>query len=164
MAALRTLNDLFLHALKDIHYSERLILRALPKMVKKAQTPELKEALETHRGVTEVQIQRLQKIFDILQKPSRGVKCEAMDGIIAEAESLMEEIDDPEVADAGIIANAQSVAHYEITRYGTLAAWAQELGMDEAAKLLHQTLEEEKGADRKLSDLAKRRVNKAAAA
>ncbi len=163
MAAVRTLNDLFLHTLKDIYYSERQILRALPKMMKKANSPELREAFEMHRGETEGQIERLQRIFEMLQKPARGVKCEAMDGILSEAESLMEEIEDPEVGDAGMIANAQAVEHYEITRYGTLVAWAEELGLPDAAKLLQETLDEEKNTDRKLSDLAEQRVNKAAA-
>ncbi len=164
MAAVRTLNDLFLHTLKDIYYSERQIMRALPKMMKKAGHPELKQALEMHRGETEGQIERLQRIFEMLEKPARGVKCEAMDGILSEAESLMEEVEDPEVGDAGMIANAQAVEHYEITRYGTLVAWAEELGMKDAAKLLQQTLDEEKATDKKLSELAEKRVNKDAAA
>lgn len=164
MAAVRTLNDLFLHTLKDIYYSERQIMRALPKMMKKAAHPELKQALEMHRGETEGQIERLQRIFEMLEKPARGVKCEAMDGILSEAESLMEEVEDPEVGDAGMIANAQAVEHYEITRYGTLVAWAEELGMQDAAKLLQQTLDEEKATDKKLSELAEKRVNKDAAA
>lgn len=164
MAAVRTLNDLFLHTLKDIYYSERQIMRALPRMMKKAAHPELKQALEMHRGETEGQIERLQRIFEMLEKPARGVKCEAMDGILSEAESLMEEVEDPEVGDAGMIANAQAVEHYEITRYGTLVAWAEELGMPDAAKLLQQTLDEEKATDKKLSELAEKRVNKDAAA
>ena len=164
MAAVRTLNDLFLHTLKDIYYSERQIMRALPKMMKKAAHPELKQALEMHRSETEGQIERLQKIFEMLEKPARGVKCEAMDGILSEAESLMEEVEDPEVGDAGMIANAQAVEHYEITRYGTLIAWAEELGMPDAAELLQQTLDEEKATDKKLTALAEKRVNKDAAA
>jgi ferritin-like metal-binding protein YciE len=164
MAAVRTLNDLFLHTLKDMYYSERRIMRTLPAMMKKAAHPELKQALERHRGETEGQIERLQKVFEMLQKPARGVSCEAMDGILAETESLMDEIEDPDVGDAGMIANAQAVAHYEITRYGTLVAWAEELGMREAAELLKRTLDEEKATDRKLTDLAEKRVNRDAAA
>lgn len=160
---LRSMEDLFLHTLKDIYYAERQILRTLPRMVKKAGSPELKQALEKHRDETERQIERLQKVFESVDAAARGVKCEAIEGIIAEAEHLAEEIEDKEVLDAGLIGSAQAVEHYEITRYGTLVAWAQQLGMKEAVKLLSETLEEEKRTDRLLTEMAQQRINRQAA-
>lgn len=161
--ALRSMEDLFLHTLKDIYYAERQILRTLPRMMKKAGSPELKKAFETHREETEHQIERLQQVFESLDTASRGVKCEAIEGIISEAEHLAEEIEDKEVLDAGLIASAQAVEHYEITRYGTLIAWAEQLGMKDAVKLLKETLEEEKRTDKLLSEMAQSRVNRQAA-
>lgn len=161
--ALRSMEDLFMHTLKDIFYAERQILRTLPRMMKKAGSPELRKALETHRDETERQIERLQKIFESLDVAARGIKCEAIEGIIAEAEHLAEEIEDKEVLDAGLIGSAQAVEHYEITRYGTLISWAEQLGMKDAVKLLHETLEEEKRTDQKLTELAEARINKQAA-
>lgn len=161
--ALRSMEDLFLHTLKDIYYAERQILRTLPRMMKKAGSPELKKAFETHRDETERQIERLQKVFESLDAAARGIKCEAIEGIIAEAEHLAEEIEDKEVLDAGLIGSAQAVEHYEITRYGTLIAWAEQLGMKDAVKLLRETLEEEKKTDKLLSEMAESRVNKQAA-
>lgn len=160
---LRSMEDLFLHTLKDIYYAERQILRTLPRMVKKAGSPELKQALEKHRDETERQIERLQKVFESVDAAARGIKCEAIEGIIAEAEHLAEEIEDKEVLDAGLIGSAQAVEHYEITRYGTLVAWAQQLGMKEAVKLLSETLEEEKRTDRLLTEMAQQRINRQAA-
>lgn len=160
---LRSMEDLFLHTLKDIYYAERQILRALPRMMKKAGSPELKQALEKHRDETERQIERLQKVFESVDAAARGIKCEAIEGIISEAEHLAEEIEDKEVLDAGLIGSAQAVEHYEITRYGTLIAWAEQLGMKDAVKLLNETLEEEKRTDRLLSELAEQRINRQAA-
>lgn len=160
---LRSMEDLFLHTLKDIYYAERQILRALPRMMKKAGSPELKQALEKHRDETERQIERLQKVFESVDAAARGIKCEAIEGIISEAEHLAEEIEDKEVLDAGLIGSAQAVEHYEITRYGTLIAWAEQLGMKDAVKLLSETLEEEKRTDRLLSELAEQRINRQAA-
>ena len=161
--ALRSMDDLFLHTLKDIYYAERQILRALPRMTKKASSPDLKKAFETHRNETEGQIERLQKVFESIDAAARGIKCEAIEGIIAEAEHLAEEIEDKEVLDAGLIASAQAVEHYEITRYGTLVAWAEQLGLKDASQLLKETLEEERKTDKLLSEMAKARVNKQAA-
>lgn len=163
MAAVKSMDDLFLHTLKDIYYAEKLILRSLPKMIKQAQTPELKQAFEKHKDETEGQIERLEQIFEECEAPARGVRCEAMDGIIAEAKDIMEEVDEPDLRDAGMLAAAQTVEHYEIARYGTLIAWAQQLGMKNAVKLLQQTLEEEKKTDKLLSELAMKRVNQSAA-
>jgi ferritin-like metal-binding protein YciE len=162
--ALKTLNDLFLHTLKDIYYAERQILRALPKMAKQAGSPELKQAIEKHRAETEGQVERLQRVFEMCNTAARGVRCDAIEGILSEANEVMEEIDDPQVKDAGMIASAQAVEHYEITRYGTLIAWAQQLGMQDAAKLLGETLQEEKNTDQALTQLAESNVNKEAAA
>lgn len=161
--ALRSMEDLFLHTLKDIFYAERQILRSLPRMMKKAGSPELRKALELHREETERQVERLQTIFESLDTAARGVKCEAIEGIIAEAEHLAEEIDDNHIFDAGLIGAAQAIEHYEITRYGTLIAWAEQLGMKDAAKLLRETLEEEKRTDQLLTELAETRINKQAA-
>jgi ferritin-like metal-binding protein YciE len=163
MAAMKTMEDLFLHSLKDIYYAEKLILRIVPKMMKQASSPELKQAFEKHHSETEKQLERLEQVFEECNSAARGVRCEAMDGILAEAKDMMEEVEDAEVRDAGLVAAAQSVEHYEISRYGTLAAWAQQLGLKNAPKLLHQTLEEEKKADRLLSDLALKKINQKAA-
>jgi ferritin-like metal-binding protein YciE len=161
--ALRSMEDLFLHTLKDIYYAERQILRTLPRMMKMAGSPELKKAFATHRDETEKQIERLQAVFESLDAAARGIKCEAIEGIIAEAEHLAEEIDDKDVLDAGLIGSAQAVEHYEMTRYGTLVAWAEQLGMKDAVKLLKETLEEERRTDRLLTELAEARINKQAA-
>jgi ferritin-like metal-binding protein YciE len=163
--ALRNLNDLFVHGLKDIYYAERQILRALPKMAKKAESDELRSAFEEHRGQTEEQIHRLQQVFEAIGKPARGVKCAAIEGIIEESEEIMGEVEDEDALDAAMIASAQSVEHYEISRYGTLIAWARELGMDrKVVDLLSQTLEEEKQTDQKLTQLAEQRLNREAEA
>ncbi|MCG7392005.1 ferritin-like domain-containing protein [Microvirga sp. ACRRW] len=159
----KTLNDLFLHTLKDIYYAEKQILKALPKMAKNAESEELKEAFETHRQETEGQIERLEQVFQILGKAARGVQCEAINGIIDEGKELMEDFAESEALDAGILASAQAVEHYEITRYGSLKTWAQELGMNDAAKLLDQNLQEEKKTDLLLTKLAEARVNTKAA-
>lgn len=160
---IKTMDDLFLHTLKDIYYAERQILKALPKMAKAANSPELRQAFEQHRTETEGQIERLSKVFEMLGKPARGVKCEAIEGIIDEGQSIMEEVEDPEVRDAAMLASAQAVEHYEITRYGTLIAWARQIGHDDAVTLFEQTLEEEKSTDQLLTELAEESLNQAAA-
>jgi ferritin-like metal-binding protein YciE len=162
MAAVKTMEDLFVHTLKDIYYAEKLIYRSLPKMMKQASSPELKQAFEKHRQETEGQIERLEQIFEECEVAARGVRCEAMDGIIAEAKDIMEEVEDDQVRDAGMLAAAQTVEHYEISRYGTMIAWANQLGMKNAVKLLQQTLDEEKKTDKLLSDLALKQVNQEA--
>jgi ferritin-like metal-binding protein YciE len=160
---MKTLNDLFLHILKDIYYAEKQILKALPKMVKAADTPELKKALEKHQQETEGQLERLEQVFSDIDKPARGEKCEAIVGIISEGEDVIKKGDDPDVVDAGLIAAAQAVEHYEIARYGTLIAWAEQLGLSDSVALLKQTLDEEKAADKKLTEIAEASVNRKAA-
>jgi ferritin-like metal-binding protein YciE len=146
--------DLFHDTLRDIYWAEKHLLKALPKLAKNAANPELGQALEDHRRETEGQVERLERVFAIIDKAARGKKCEAMVGLSAEADEVLEEVDDDMVRDAGIIGAAQAVEHYEIARYGTLKAWAKLLGEDEAADLLDQTLEEEKAADKKLTMLS----------
>ena len=157
------LDDLFLHTLKDVLYAERKILKALPKMEHKATAPKLKQALSSHRDETEDHILRLEDVFDGLGKPARGAKCDAMVGLVEEAEGLMSDIEDPDTMDAAIISLAQAVEHYEIARYGTLVAWAKQLGHSKAAKILQETLDQEYGADKALSKLAVKRLNADAA-
>ena len=160
----KSMDDLFLHTLKDIYHGEKQILRALPKMAKKASAPELRQAFEQHREETLGQVERLEQIFELLGKRARGEPCEAIEGLIEEGKEIMEEAQDPEVLDAGLIAAAQAVEHYEIARYGTLAAWAKQLGHKEIAELLSETLAEEKKTDQLLNKLAEGRINKRAAA
>jgi len=159
MAKQKTLDDLFLDTLKDIYYAERKILKALPKMARAAQSADLKAGFEKHRGETEVQVERLQQIFELMGKPARGKTCPAIDGIIEEGEEIMEEYKDTAALDAGLISAAQAVEHYEITRYGTLKRWATELGMTDAAKLLDATLQEESMTDSDLTKLADASAN-----
>ena len=155
----KTLNDLFHDTLKDIYYAERKILKSLPKMARAAQSPELKAAFEKHKDQTEGQIERLQQVFEILGKPARGKTCDAIEGILAEGEEIMEEYKGSPALDAGLLAAAQAVEHYEITRYGTLKRWANELGMKDAAKLLDETLQEESQTDLDLTTIADASVN-----
>jgi ferritin-like metal-binding protein YciE len=157
------LEDLFLNTLKDIYYAEKQILRALPKMAKAAESEELREAFQTHRAETEGQIQRLEQVFEAIGKRAQGKTCEAIQGIIEEGKEIMEDFAESDALDAGLIAAGQAVEHYEISRYGTLRAWAQELGLEDAAGLLEETLEEEKKTDKLLSELAEARVNQKAA-
>jgi ferritin-like metal-binding protein YciE len=161
--AMKTLDDLFVHMLRDMYYAERQILKALPKMAEKAKSDKLRDAFETHEKETEEHVDRLSQIFEMRDLKPRGVTCEAIDGIIEESKEIMSEADDPEVRDAAMIAAAQAVEHYEMTRYGTMIAWAQQLGMDDAVKLLKQTLEQEKHADNLLTELAEDRLNRKAA-
>jgi ferritin-like metal-binding protein YciE len=160
----KTMEDLFVETLKDLYYAEKHILKALPGMVKKAGSKELKEALETHRKETEGHVDRLDKVFKLFDMSPRGKKCDAIEGIISEAKEHMQEIEDPEVLDAGMIGSAQAVEHYEITRYGTLIAWAKQLGRDDAIELLEANLEQEKHADQLLTKIAEATVNEKAAA
>ncbi len=164
MATARTLEDLFTETLKDIFYAEKQILRALPKMAREAASPELKQAFDKHRDETEGQVERLQHVFEMLDKPARGKTCDAIVGIIDEAKEVMDDFKGAEALDAGLVASAQAVEHYEIARYGTLKTWANQLGMKDAAKLLDQTLQEEIKTDQLLTKIAMSKVNKDAAA
>lgn len=159
----KTLDDLFLDTLKDIYYAEKQILKALPKMAKAASSPELKQAFQTHRDETETHVERLGEVFEAIGKAPRGKTCDAILGIIEEGKSIMEEFEGSPALDAGLVAAAQAVEHYEMARYGTLKAWAQELGHKEAVKLLGQTLSEEKKTDELLSKLGTGTANKQAA-
>ena len=163
MAAEKTLDDLFLDTLKDIYYAERQIVKALPKMAKAAQSAELKAGFEKHQVETEGQIERLEQIFELLGKPARGKTCDAILGILEEGKSIMDEYKGTIALDAGLVAAAQAVEHYEIARYGTLKTWANELGMKEAVTLLDATLQEEVATDQTLSQLATSAVNQKAA-
>jgi ferritin-like metal-binding protein YciE len=160
----KDLNDLFLDTLKDIYYAEKQILKALPKMAKAASSDKLRAAFEKHYGETEGQVERLEQIFEMLDKPARGKTCDAIQGILDEGKEIMDEYKGSEALDAGMLAAAQAVEHYEISRYGTLKAWAAQLGMNDAANLLDQTLKEEENTDEALTALAKSAVNLAAAA
>ncbi len=163
-AKAKTLEDLFLETLKDIYFAEKQILKALPKMAKAVNSGELRTAFETHRDETEGQVGRLEEIFELMRKPARGKTCDAILGILDEGKEVMEEFGDSPALDAGLLAGAQAVEHYEISRYGTLKAWASELGLTGAVKLLDQTLVEEKRTDALLTELAKAAVNQKAAA
>jgi ferritin-like metal-binding protein YciE len=156
---METLNQLFEETLRDIYYAEKAILKALPKMAKKAASEQLTAAFQEHIDQTEQQVSRLEQIFEMLDKAPRGKRCPAIDGLSEEASEIMQEAKDDTVRDAGMLAAAQAVEHYEISRYGTLAAWAEKLGMTEAAELLQATLQEEKDTDMKLSELALSEIN-----
>jgi ferritin-like metal-binding protein YciE len=160
----KNLNDLFLDTLKDMYYAEKQILKALPKMAKSAHSDKLRAAFEKHQGETEGQVERLEQVFELIDKPARGKTCEAIQGILEEGKEVMDEFKGTEALDAGMIAAAQAVEHYEIARYGTLKEWAQQLGMKDAARLLDETLQEEKKTDESLTQLAESTVNLAAAA
>jgi ferritin-like metal-binding protein YciE len=162
MAAVKTMDDLFLHLLKDMYHAEKQLLRALPKMAKNTESSELKKAFQTHLGETEDQVKRLEKVFDMLGKKAQGIPCKAMQGLVEEGKEAMDEVEDAEVLDAALLAGAQAVEHYEISRYGTLRAWAEELGHDDAVKLLQETLDEEEATDEALSELAEQVVNQEA--
>jgi len=159
---IETLNDLFVHTLQDIYYTEHQILKALPQMIAKATDPGLKQGFADHLRETEGHVQRLDQVFGMLGLAAAGVDCPAIDGIIREANETAGEIADKSVLDAALLASAQAVEHYEITRYGTLIAWAMELGRPDCAAILRQNLEEEYGADRKLTKLAEMRLNRRA--
>lgn len=150
----KTLNTLFHETLKDIYYAERKILKSLPKMAKGAQSPELKAAFEKHRTETQGQIVRLQQVFEMIGKRSQGKTCDAIEGILAEGEEILEEFKGEPALDAGLLAAAQAVEHYEISRYGTLKRWATALGLADAAALLDETLQEEVRTDSDLTKIA----------
>ncbi len=156
---IETLHDLFLHQLQDIYYAENQITKALPKMIGKATSPELKQGFETHLRETDGQIARLEQAFEALGEKAKAVTCPAIDGIIKEANEVAGEVADKAVLDAALIAAAQAVEHYEITRYGTLIAWARQLGHTQVAGLLEETLAEEKATDDKLTTLAESKAN-----
>ncbi|GAA5624191.1 ferritin-like domain-containing protein [Brucella pseudogrignonensis] len=160
----RNLDDLFYDTLKDIYYAERKILKALPKMARAANDDKLKAAFETHRDQTETHVERLQQCFELLGKRAQGKTCDAIEGILAEGEEIMEEFSDSVALDAGLISAAQAVEHYEITRYGTLKRWAETLGHKDIAKLLDATLQEEGQTDKDLTSLAETSANATAQA
>lgn len=163
MPALKSLEDLFVNLLKDMYYAEKQILKALPKMAKKADSDELRQAFVHHLTETQGQVERLEQVFALCDLKPSGKICPAIKGIIEEGEEDMKDAKDPDVLDAGMIADAQAVEHYEIARYGTMIAWARQLGMNDAASLLEQTLEQEYNADRLLTELAEGRLNRQAA-
>ena len=156
----KSLQDLFVHSLKDIYYAEKAITKALPKIIEKAKHEELKSALGAHLEETRGHVQRLERVFAELDLKPAAVKCEAIEGILKEGDEVLEEFGDSPAGDAGIIFGCQAVEHYEINRYGTLIAWATELKLNSVAKILKQTLEEEYNADDKLSTLAESGENK----
>jgi ferritin-like metal-binding protein YciE len=156
---LASLDDLFVKELRDIYSAERQLVKTLPKLAKKANSPELADAIQKHLGETEQHVQRLEEVFDMLDVSARGPVCKGMKGLLEEGSDLLEEAEDADVLDAGMIAAAQRVEHYEIAAYGTLREYANVLGRREIASLLEQTLEEEKAADQKLTKLAEQGVN-----
>jgi ferritin-like metal-binding protein YciE len=164
MAKEKTLRDLFHDTLKDIYFAEKKILTALPKMAKAAQSEDLKAAFEKHEGETEEQVNRLEQVFEEIDAKPQGKTCDAIMGIIEEGQEIMKEYKGQPALDAGLLAAAQAVEHYEISRYGTLKTWAQELGLEQAVKLLDETLEEEKATDAALTELAESEVNQHAEA
>ena len=155
----KTLDDLFHDTLKDIYYAEKKILTALPKMAKAAQSADLRQAFTKHERETQGQVDRLEQVFALIEQPAKGKKCEAIDGLIDEGKEIMKEFKGTPALDAGLLAGAQAVEHYEISRYGTLRTWAQALGMGQAAELLEETLTEEKNTDEALTELAEASVN-----
>jgi ferritin-like metal-binding protein YciE len=160
---IETLDDLFVHTLRDIYYAENQILKALPKMIENVGDRTLRQALVDHLDQTRQHVERLDQVFEMHGTEPKGVDCPAIDGIIEEANEIVADVSDKQVLDAAIIAAAQAVEHYEITRYGTLATWAKQLGREDCASILVDTLEEEKEADETLTDIAKGRVNAEAA-
>jgi ferritin-like metal-binding protein YciE len=160
----KTLADLFENSLKDVYYAEKKILTALPKMAKAAESDDLRKAFEKHEAETEAQVERLEQIFELMDMPAKGKKCPSIDGIIEEGKEIMSEFKGSPALDAGLLSAAQSVEHYEISRYGALKTWAAELGITKAAKLLDQTLQEEKKTDATLTQLAESLVNQKAEA
>ncbi len=160
----KTLDDLFHDTLKDIYFAEKKILATLPKMAKAAQSEELKAAFMKHLTETEGQIERLEKVFAVIEKKPQGKTCAAIVGITEEGAEIMEEYKGSPALDAGLLAAAQAVEHYEISRYGTMIAWAEELGLEDAVSLLEETLEEEEATDEALTEIAKTAINQQAEA
>ena len=160
---IKTMDDLFVHTLRDIYYAEKQIEKALPEMIEKATDPSLKQAFQAHLGETKNHVRRVEQVFKLRGIEAKGVDCPAIDGIIEEAHDVAGEVADKRVLDAALIAAAQAVEHYEMTRYGTLVAWAKQLGHGEWASVLQQNLDEEKAADQKLNSIAESSVNRKAA-
>jgi ferritin-like metal-binding protein YciE len=160
---IKTMDDLFEHTLRDIYYAEQRIVKALPDMIEKASDPQLKQGFQTHLRETENHVKRLEQVFNLTGKKAKGVDCPAIDGIIKEADEVTGEVEKKPVLDAALIAAAQAVEHYEMTRYGTLIAWAKQLGRNDVVTLLNQTLDEEKATDKKLTSMAESGVNRKAA-
>jgi ferritin-like metal-binding protein YciE len=160
---IETFDDLFVHQLRDVYYAEKQLVKALPKMVEKATSPQLKQAFQSHLQETKGHVTRVEQVFKMHGVEAKAVDCPAIDGILEEANEIASEISDKEVLDAALIAAAQAVEHYEITKYGTLVAWAQQLGRDDCASVLEQNLAEEKSADKKLTSLAESGINRKAA-
>ncbi len=160
---IETMDDLFVHQLEDIYYAEKRIVGALPEMIAKATSPQLKSAFESHLGETRNHVRRVEQVFQMHGSKPESVDCPAIDGIIEEAEEVAGEVEDKNVLDAALIAAAQAVEHYEMTRYGTLIAWAKTLGRNDCAEVLRETLAEEEAADKKLTKIAEGGVNRVAA-
>lgn len=160
--SMKTMNDLLITFMQDVYYAERQILKALPKMAKASENEELKQALMHHREETQGQVERLERAFEALGKRARGQTCEAIKGLIEEGDEIVEEFEAGTVRDAGILACAQAVEHYEMARYGTIIAWAKAVGADDVARLMQETLNEERQADTTLNQLAQRRINQQA--
>jgi len=160
---IKTLDDLFVHTLRDIYYAEKQILKALPEMIEKATDPQLKQAFQAHLGETKNHVTRVEQVFKMHGVEAKGVDCPAIDGIIEEAEDVAGEAEAKEVLNAALAAAAQAVEHYEIARYGTLIAWAKQLGRSDCARVLQMNLDEEKAADKKLTELAEAKLNLKAA-
>ena len=160
---IKTLNDLFVHQLRDIYYAEKQIVEALPDMIEKATNASLKQGFQSHLAETKNHVTRLEQVFKQHGVEAKGIDCPAIDGILEEADDISGEVDDKKVLDAALIAAAQAVEHYEMTRYGTLVAWAKQLGRPDCAKLLQQNFDEEKAADAKLTSVAESSVNAMAA-
>lgn len=160
---IHSMDDLFVHTLRDIYYAENQILKALPEMIEKSHDPQLKQTFQSHLEETRGHVERLEQVFEMHGVEASGVDCPAIDGIIEETEDIAGDVDDEEVMDAALIAAAQAVEHYEMTRYGTLVAWAKELGRTDCASVLQKNLDEEKAADKKLTVIAESRVNMKAA-
>lgn len=159
---IQSMDDLFMHTLQDIYYAENRIAKSLPDMIGKVTNPELKQGLQSHLHETQQHVSRLEQVFKMLNTKASSVTCPAIDGILEEADEVSSEVADKNVLDAAIIASGQAVEHYEITRYGSLIAWAKEMGRKDVADLLASTLEEEKAADKKLTMVAEQRVNRMA--
>jgi len=160
---IQTMDDLFVHTLRDIYYAENQIVKALPDMIEKATDPQLKQGFQSHLAETKNHVKRLEQVFKMHGVEISGVDCPAIDGIIEEADDVAGEVDDKQVLDAALIGAAQAVEHYEIARYGTLIAWAQQLGRSDCASMLQKNLDEEKAADKKLTSLAESKINRKAA-
>jgi ferritin-like metal-binding protein YciE len=159
---IKTMDDLFVHTLQDVYYAENKIVKSLPRMIEKASNPQLKQGLQSHLGETKNHVKRLEQVFKLHGQRPKSVDCPAIDGIIEEAEDVAGETESVDVLDAAIVAAAQAVEHYEITRYGSLIAWANRLGRTDCANILKETLDEEKAADKKLTEVAESKVNLAA--